>query len=122
MDDGYGPVGTVDGPQQREGYRVVSAEGDDAGQRLATLCGTLLGRGRGRGPREDAVVAVLDLLQRVGIVVRGDRNVAAVQNGRPAVERVRVERYVVAATEPGKLSLASPFPPGPDPEKEPTRG
>lgn len=118
VDDGDGPVGALDGPQQGQGDGVVAAEGDDAGERLALDGGAaLVGVGRGRA-REDAVVAILDLLERPGVVVpwgllvgeagngglnwtglRGHRDVTAVEHGGPAVEGVRLERDVVATTD-----------------------
>jgi hypothetical protein len=69
VDDRDGAVGTVDGPQQRQGYGVVASEGDDSGQGLAVLRRAfLLGVGLG-GTREDAVVPFFDLVEGIGVVV-----------------------------------------------------
>jgi hypothetical protein len=69
VDDGDGAVGAGDAAEEREGDGVVAAEGDDAGEGLA-LEGWALPVGVGRGrPAQDAVVAVLDLLDGVGVVV-----------------------------------------------------
>ena len=69
VDDADGAVGFVDGAQEREGDGVVAAEGDDAGEGLALFGDAfLVGVGVG-GAHEEGVVAVLDLLDRVGVVV-----------------------------------------------------
>jgi hypothetical protein len=44
---------------------------------------------RGRLSHQDTVVPILDLLNRERIVIRRHWNVATVEDGRPAVERVR---------------------------------
>lgn len=71
VDDRDGPVGAVDGAQQRQGDGVVAAEGDDARERLAELGrARLLGVRLGRA-REDVVVPLFDLVEGVGVVVPG---------------------------------------------------
>lgn len=39
MDDADGTVGFCDGAEEGEGYGVVAAEGDDAGEGAAGFCG-----------------------------------------------------------------------------------
>lgn len=69
MDDADGAVFTVDAAEQGQRDGVVTAEGNDTGKSLAPLGETLhVGIG-GRLARQDAVVALLDLLDRPGIVV-----------------------------------------------------
>lgn len=64
-----GAVRPVDGPEQGEGDRVVSAEGDDARQCLALLGeASLLGSRLGL-PCEDCIVALFNLLQSPRVVV-----------------------------------------------------
>jgi hypothetical protein len=69
VNHGYGPVGAVNGLQQGEGDGVVAAERDDSGQGLAVLGGTLLVCVGRRRSREDAEVALLDLVESPGVVV-----------------------------------------------------
>ena len=69
VNDRYGAVGTVDGSQQGEGDGVVTAERDDARQRLALDCRAPLVRICRRGAREDSVMAVLNLLKSPSVVV-----------------------------------------------------
>lgn len=69
VDDGHGTVGTVDGAQQGEGDGVVTAEGDDTGQRPRVLGRALLRRIRGRLAGEDVEVALLDLVKSPGVVI-----------------------------------------------------
>ncbi len=69
VDDGDGTVSAMDGPQYREGNRVVASQGYDPRQRLTLLRGTgLLGVSR-RGPGQDSVVAFLYLLYGERVVV-----------------------------------------------------
>ncbi len=72
VNDSDGAVGTVDGSQQGKSDGVVATQGDDARQGLA-LDGRapLVGVRRG-GAREDAEMALLDLLQSPGVVVPCD--------------------------------------------------
>lgn len=127
MDDRHRPIRPVDTPQQGEGDGVVTAEGDDARKCLASLGKTLLvGIGEGLA-HQDAVVAFLDLLDGPGVVVsvvrqlsftvspylhngqwerklkkniRSNRNISTVNDPQLIVERVRLERHIVAAAEP----------------------
>jgi hypothetical protein len=69
VNDADRSVGTIYAPQQRQGNGVVTAQGNDPWERLASLGEAfLLGIGR-RISGQDVIVATLDLLQRVGIVV-----------------------------------------------------
>lgn len=65
----HGAVCAVDGAQQRQGDGVVAAEGDDARQGLALLGWAGLVRVGCWIAREDAVVALLDLVKRPAVVV-----------------------------------------------------
>lgn len=69
VDHGNRPVRAVDGPQQRQGDGVVTAHRDDARKRLAFLREADLVRIGGRVARENAVVALLDLVESPGVVV-----------------------------------------------------
>ena len=72
VDDGHRAVLAVDGAQQGEGDGVVTSQGDDSGQGLALLGGAeLVGVGGGL-PGEDAVVALLDLVQSPSVVEPDD--------------------------------------------------
>lgn len=101
VDDRHRPVSTVDGSKQWQGDGVVSAERDDARQGPSVLRGPLLVRRGCRGPRENAVVAILDLLKSIGVVVRGNGNISTVNDRGPAVERVCVEWHVITTTSQG---------------------
>lgn len=80
MDDGHGPVLTVDGPQQGQRYGVVPAQGDDPGQRPAPLGRADLVGGGGRRAGEDAVMAFFNLVECPGVVVpRGWTRVSALR-------------------------------------------
>lgn len=88
VDHANGAVGAVDGAQQGQGDGVVAAEGDDTRQGLAVLGRAgLVGVGLGLAA-QDGVVAFLDLVEGVGVVVRGDGDVAAVEDSGPRVEGV----------------------------------
>lgn len=70
--DADGTVGLVDGAEERERDGVVAAEGYDARECPFVLgWADLLGIGGGCAG-EEAVVALLDLLDCVGVVVAGD--------------------------------------------------
>ena len=69
VNDGDWPVGSVDGPQQREGDGVVTPECDDARKRLALFCRTELLRIRLGSTRKDAIVALFDLVEGIRVVI-----------------------------------------------------
>ena len=71
VDDGDGAVGSVDAAQEREGDGVVAPEGDDSREGLAVLGDAGFGGGGVGLAHEEAVVAVFDLLDRVGVIVAG---------------------------------------------------
>lgn len=116
VDDGHGSVRSVDGPQQGKRYRVVTSECNDTGQGLAALGRPLLLGVRLRLAGENAVMALLDLVEGERIVVpnrasversrgmrdalsvRSHRNISTVQHRCPAVEGVRVQWHIIAAT------------------------
>ena len=118
VDYGYGAVGFVDGAQEGERDSVVAAERYDAREGLFVLCGANFFCICGGCAHEEAVVAVFDLLDCVGVVVAGgyvsvvlfelcaslgrrdvrcNRYVAAVDHCGPTVERIGVQGDVVAA-------------------------
>jgi hypothetical protein len=66
----------------------------------------------GRLAHQNAVVALFDLANGPCWVVRGDGNIAAVEYGGPAVERVGSKRYVVASTVGDVLISFRSQPPG----------
>jgi hypothetical protein len=90
MDDADGAVGAVDTAEKWESDCVVTAQGDEARQGAARLGHTGLGGGREGLASEESVVALFNLLQRVGVVVGGDWDVAAVNHLAPEVEGVGV--------------------------------
>jgi len=68
---------------------MIATERDHARKCLSVLAHALHLSIRGWFAHEDAIVAVLDLLDGEGVVVGRHGNVSTVQNCRPAVERVR---------------------------------
>lgn len=69
MDHGDRPVGSVEAPQDGQGDGMVTAHGDDAGERLAGLGEAfLVGIGEWLS-HEDAVVALFDLADCPFVVV-----------------------------------------------------
>ena len=101
MDDRDGPVGTVDGPQQRQSDGVVAAQRDDARKGFAPLCGTEFLGIRLRLTREDAVVSFFDLVKRVRVVVPG----------RPASDPVQgADNGVCHTRSPGYHHSPGPLP------------
>lgn len=69
VDDSDGTVGLVHAAQEREGDGVVSTHGDDTGESLALDRGACQVGVVGGFAHEDAVVALLDLLDGPLIVV-----------------------------------------------------
>lgn len=115
MDDGDGPVGTVNRAQEGKCNGVVATEGDDSWERLAVLgWAFLLCVGSWR-TSEDRVVAFLDLGECPGVIVpilsglfrvqlkgwclRGNRDITTIQDRCPAVERVGSQRDIIPSTE-----------------------
>ena len=99
VDDGDGAVGARDGAEEGESDGVVAAKGDEAGEGFAGLgVPRQVGVG-GWGARQEIVVALFNLPQCVGVVVGGDGYIATVEDSGPAVERIRIEGYIVAAVE-----------------------
>ena len=116
VDDSDRAICTVHAAKKRKGDGVVAAQGDDTRESLALLRRTRCTGVGGRLTHEDAVVALLDLMNSPGIVVAahsqssaaahhkswmlpGHWNVTTIQYGSPAVERVGIERHVVATTK-----------------------
>lgn len=80
MDNRHRTISTVDRSQERESDGVITAEGDHSGeglseQRRALLLGIRLGCSR-----EDAIMALFDLVESIGVVV-------------PVVERLSLGRF-----------------------------
>jgi hypothetical protein len=69
VDDGNGPIGTVDGPQQGEGDGVVTAQGNDSRQSLPLDGRTPLVGIRSRSAGENVEMALLDLMEGKGVVI-----------------------------------------------------
>ena len=69
VDNADGAVRAGDAAEEWESDRVVAAEGDDSRERLALQRWALLIRIRGGGSSQDAIVALFDLLNSVGVVV-----------------------------------------------------
>ena len=68
---------------------MVAPERDHAWQRLSMLTHALHLSVRGRLAHEDTVMAVFYLLDGKSIVVGRQGNISTVNDGRPAVERIR---------------------------------
>ena len=117
VNDADGSVLAVDGAEKGECNGVVTSKRNQTRKCLALLrWARLVGVCVGRAAQEE-VVALLDLLECVGVVIpnpnnqlsfpmlyirlrlRCNRNVTAVNNLGPGVERVRLEWDVVAATK-----------------------
>ena len=88
VDDGDGAVGGVDAAEEGEGDGVVAAEGEEAGEGFTRLGGAGEVGGGGGGAGQEGVVAGFDLREGVGVVVGGYGDIAAVEDGGPAVEGV----------------------------------
>ena len=71
MNDADGAIGFVYGAEQRERDCMVTAQSDDAGKGFAFLCrANFVCVGLGAA-HEKSVMAVLDLLDGVGVVITG---------------------------------------------------
>jgi hypothetical protein len=77
---------------------VIASHGDHTREGLALLRKSNLICVCGRLAHQNAVVTFFDLVDSPCWVVRGDRNITAIEYGSPAVERVGSERYVIAST------------------------
>jgi NADH:ubiquinone oxidoreductase subunit B-like Fe-S oxidoreductase len=77
---------------------VIASHGDHTREGLALLRKSNLICVCGRLAHQNAVVTFFDLVDSPCWVVRGDRNIAAIEYGGPAVKRVGSKRYVVAST------------------------
>jgi hypothetical protein len=77
---------------------VIAAHGDHTGEGLVFFRESRLVGVSGRLAHKDAVVAFFDLVDRPFRVVGSDRNIAAIDDRGPAVERVGGKRDVVAST------------------------
>lgn len=69
MNDADGAIGFVYGAEQRERDRMVTAQGDDAGEGFAFQCRAnfvCIGLG---AAHEEIVMTVFDLLDGVGVVI-----------------------------------------------------
>lgn len=69
VDDADGPVGAGDAAEERERDGVVAAECDNSREGLALEGRAFLVWIRGWGSAQNAVMAILDLLNGVGVVV-----------------------------------------------------
>ena len=82
---------------------MVAAEGYDAGEGLFVFGGADLFCVCGWGPHEEAVVAVFDLLDCVGIVVAGRTSVLGSSNGASFGEE---RTHDVTGTSPQSITVA----------------
>ena len=71
MNDADGAVGFVYRTEQRECDCMVTAQSNDTGERFAFQCGANFVCIGLRAAHEELVVAILDLLDGVGIVITG---------------------------------------------------
>lgn len=107
VDDGDRAVRAVDRAEERQHDRVVPSERDHARVVLSVL-----GEGHERCARQRVVrqrrerravqqrlVSVLDLLDRVRVVVRRHGYVPAIDDLQPGQERVDLQRHVVPAVQ-----------------------
>lgn len=88
VDDADGAIRFVDAAEEGQGDGMVATEGDDAGKCLARLADARGVGSCGRRASEEYVVPIFDLLESIGIVVRRYRDVSAVNDFAPEVERV----------------------------------
>lgn len=117
VNDGNGTVSLVHAAEKRQGNSVVTSHGDHARKSLAVLGLALhVGIG-GRIAHENAVVSLLDLLDGPLIVIsmhiseqsflrllsvqhlRGDRNIATIDDLGPAVEWIGSKGNVVTSAK-----------------------
>lgn len=105
MDHSDGTVRAVHAAKQGQSDGVVTAHGDDTRQSLAVLAWAWLFRICSWLPHQDAVVAFFNLLDRPLIVERSDGHIATVDDLRPIVERICIERHVVAAVSIVTVSI-----------------
>lgn len=123
MNDGNRPIASIDASQQRQGNGMITPKRDDSRKGLAVLGRTCFIRCRCRLTSQDGVVSLFDLTKGVFIIIpslciqspqharflildrpwcidsRRHRDISTVQNFGPAIERVRVQRNIVAAAE-----------------------
>lgn len=99
VNDADRAVRGFDTTQQRQGDGMIPAQRDETRQGPPLLRGPRLVGVCSRLAQKQLLVPVLDLLQRIRIVIRRHGYVAAVEHRGPGVERVRVEGHVVTATE-----------------------
>lgn len=105
--DGDLTISGMDRPEKRQHDRVVATEGDNARvvfsvsrNRNKRLAGDRVVTERGeRLTLEQLLVAILDLLDGILVVVRGDRNIAAVNDLEACAEGVDLEWDVVASVQ-----------------------
>ena len=93
---------------------MVATEGDEAGQGAAELGHAGLGGGGEGRAGEEGVVAFFDLLEGIGVIVRGYGDVAAVDDFAPEVEGVGVhgaEESVSVDRGPGACVTYTLYPP-----------
>ena len=68
---------------------MVASQRDHSRKRLSMLTQPLHLCIRGWFAHQDAVMAILNLLDSEGVIIRRHGNIATVEDGRPAVEGVR---------------------------------
>lgn len=117
VNDGNRAVSLVHAAEKRQGNSVVTAHGDHARKSLAVLGLALHVGVGGRIAHENAVVSLLDLLDGPLIIIsvhisgqsfmrllyphhlRGDRNIATIDDLSPAVERIGSKGNVVTSAK-----------------------
>ena len=107
MDDRDRAIRAVNRAQERQHDRVVPSERDHPRVVLPVLRDRherparerIVRQGRERRAVQQGPVAVLDLLDRVGVVVRRHRYVAAVDEPEPGQERVHLQRHVIPTVQ-----------------------
>ncbi len=72
VDHADGAIGPVDTPEERKSDRVITTQGNDSRQCPSCLRRAFLAWVSGRGAIENTIVAVFDLLNRVGIIITPD--------------------------------------------------
>lgn len=107
MDDRDRAIRAVNGAQKRQHDRVVPSERDHPGVMLPILRDRLERRARERIVRQGGerravqqlAMSILDLLDRIRVVVRRHRYVAAIDDLEPGQERIHLQRNVVSTVQ-----------------------
>lgn len=116
VDNANRTVGCGHAPEEWQGDRVIATKGNDSRQCSTSFRKPFLFSVGERQAGQQCVVALFDLLDRIGIIIsdrpsacngnmwtcgdeRGHRNVSTIQHFSPAVERICIQWDIVSAAE-----------------------